>query len=77
MAKARPPQSPSPSPDEPSRNEVRNDELCTLCHEPIGAASSGRMRLASAPGERTGRAHAKCIHERAMMRRAMGQRHDD
>lgn len=59
------------TPPEPSRNDGRNDAPCVLCAEPIRDQEASRMHLASSPGDRTGSAHAKCIHERAIMGRVM------
>lgn len=71
MAEAKPtPGKPSSTPP-PSRNDGSNDAPCVLCAEPIGQQEASRMHLASSPGERTGSAHAKCVHEKAMMGRAM------
>lgn len=55
----------------PSRNDGSNDAPCTMCGQPIADQEASRMHLASSPTERTGLAHAKCIHERAMMGRAL------
>lgn len=62
---------PSPATGGPSRNDRRNDEPCVFCGEPIGDEATSRVHVASRPGDRTGRVHAKCLHEKGVMAAAM------
>jgi hypothetical protein len=62
---------PASSAGAPSRNDSRNDTACGLCGEPITAGAPSRLHVANGPRDSSYVAHAKCIHERGMVERAM------
>lgn len=62
------------SPDEGANTDEINGDPCVMCGQPIGDQEASRMHFATNPSDRTGRAHAKCVHERAIVGRVMGER---
>lgn len=74
MAEAKPTPGKPPSAGGPSTTGGMTGEACVYCSEPIGEQEASRVHIANSPTDRTGRVHAKCLHERGMMRAAMGER---
>jgi hypothetical protein len=58
-----------------SRNDSRDDTACGMCGEPITAGTPSKLHVASGPRDSSYLAHARCIHERAMVERALRLSH--